>query len=513
MTSSANYQIGEKFTHPRLQAFGRRFGKAHLDLACHAAFPLALTPELLYCLRENFQSQVPWIAVADILLSLCDPVGYELYELEPEVRHELIVTLKQNFGEQRLYKLSDFMVAYIRQKLKTNEQTNYRADEDLGAAPHWTALAYIRPERASHDIAEALRKALAKPNPTDWVKLTSLIESYANVDPLIKSGFQPLLVLARGWDAKARGDEEEAAEQFKKLGQTGAQIKIEGVSFELPSTKEAPDSKPALIATSIFIRWVEALAKSVQGRISLANMLCDFRRNGLPRALILRFVEDIAKHWESRRAHESPEDIASRIIEENFETYLCQGPLVVYSGQCSRIMDIRNLVEYNMDLKMLPLPINGSLTPEQVELIFKSGLKGVAKGMMRGGRPIVWVVRTKALTALISGVPSNERASLVREYLGLLYFQKDEHLVEIRYPENVMQSIQLYSPTFLDMFPTLSGWVRITKDGWGRTVNLRTMQDGLPEAVHAPIPFTDDFTLNDLGRLRPLTQGFNWEKF
>jgi len=83
----------EKLTHPPLQAFTRRFGKAHLNLACHAAFPLALTPELLYCLRENFQPQAPWIAVADILLSLCDPViGYELYELEPEVRHELIVT-------------------------------------------------------------------------------------------------------------------------------------------------------------------------------------------------------------------------------------------------------------------------------------------------------------------------------------------------------------------------------------------------------------------------------------
>lgn len=231
---SSNNEIDEKLTHPRLQAFARRFGKAHLDLACHAAFPLALTPELLYCLRENFQPQAPWIAVADILLSLCDSVGYELYELEPEVRHELITTLKQDFGKERLYKLSDFMVAYIRQKLSTNEQTNYRADEDLGAAPHWTALAYIKPEQASHDIAEALKKALAKQNPTDWVKLTSLIESYADTDPLIESGFQPLLVLARGWDAKARGETETAAAEFEKLGLPGEQIEIAGVNFKIP---------------------------------------------------------------------------------------------------------------------------------------------------------------------------------------------------------------------------------------------------------------------------------------
>ncbi|MEM7725498.1 MAG: formylglycine-generating enzyme family protein [Cyanobacteria bacterium P01_A01_bin.45] len=231
-------QINEKFTHPRLQGFVKRFGKAHLDLACHAAFPLALTPELLYCLRENFQPQAPWIAVADILLSLCDPVGYELYELEPSCRYELIANLKQDFTEERLYKLSDFMVAYISQQLKTNEQTNYSADEDLGAAPHWTALAYIRPEQASHDIAEALQKALAKPNPNDWVKLTSLIESYADanplVDPLIESGFQPLLVLARAWDAKARGETEVATAEFQKLGSPGEEIEIAGVNFKIP---------------------------------------------------------------------------------------------------------------------------------------------------------------------------------------------------------------------------------------------------------------------------------------
>lgn len=53
------------FQNHRLQAFYQRFGQKHLDLVCHAAFPLALTPELLYCLRENFVPDAPWIAVSD----------------------------------------------------------------------------------------------------------------------------------------------------------------------------------------------------------------------------------------------------------------------------------------------------------------------------------------------------------------------------------------------------------------------------------------------------------------
>ncbi len=123
--------IDQQFNHPRLRAFVQRFGQGHLELATHAAFPLALTPELLYLLRENFQLQAPWIAVADILLSLCDPVGHQLYELEREIRHELLLVLKNSFGEQRLYQLSDFMVLYIRQHLQTDENV----ERDLGAAP------------------------------------------------------------------------------------------------------------------------------------------------------------------------------------------------------------------------------------------------------------------------------------------------------------------------------------------------------------------------------------------
>lgn len=107
----------------RIEAFGKRFGEAHLYLAYHAAFPLALTPDLLYRLWANFQRDIhgevlniPWIAVADLLLSsLCDEVGHELYEMEKEVRNVLLSELKANprFGTERINELSDFLLAYV----------------------------------------------------------------------------------------------------------------------------------------------------------------------------------------------------------------------------------------------------------------------------------------------------------------------------------------------------------------------------------------------------------------
>ncbi|WP_206754709.1 hypothetical protein [Anabaena sphaerica] len=74
------------FKYPHLQSFLNRY-PTYKKLLAHAAFPLALTPEYLYCLRENFVPDAPWIAVSDILLFLCEPVGFQLYEMSPKRFH------------------------------------------------------------------------------------------------------------------------------------------------------------------------------------------------------------------------------------------------------------------------------------------------------------------------------------------------------------------------------------------------------------------------------------------
>ncbi|WP_375510021.1 hypothetical protein [uncultured Nostoc sp.] len=105
-------KVRPEVTNRRIESFSKRFGKAHLYLAYHAAFPLALTPDLLYRLWANFQQDIhgemlgiPWVAVADLLLSnLCDEVGHELYEIDLAVRNELLNRFKEDekFGQQRI---------------------------------------------------------------------------------------------------------------------------------------------------------------------------------------------------------------------------------------------------------------------------------------------------------------------------------------------------------------------------------------------------------------------------
>ena len=176
----------------RLRVFERRYGMNALYLAYHAAFPLTLTSDLLYCLRENFVPDVPWYAIADVLLSgLCQPIGYDLYEIEGKTRNRLLSNLCNEFGEQRLKELANFMSDYIASRLLVND--NHRALV-FGERPQWTALAYISQDKREviNAIEQELQRLTASTDGKERIKWAALVESYA--DLLSEKGFQPLLL-------------------------------------------------------------------------------------------------------------------------------------------------------------------------------------------------------------------------------------------------------------------------------------------------------------------------------
>jgi formylglycine-generating enzyme required for sulfatase activity len=223
-----------------IEAFHQRFGDAHLYFACHAAFPLALTPDLLYRLWANFQRDIngeimniPWMGVADILLSsFCDEVGYELYEMDTEVRNALLGKLKENprFGSQRINELSDFLLAYVQQQLESHDPDL----RDFAQVQRWTALAYTRPSKAAHELAATLA-GLKFEEKAEWVRMASVIDTFA--EPLAEAGFEPLLIYARGMAKSVRNDSQGAEAQFTQLRKLKHPLNIEGVPLTLPSPK------------------------------------------------------------------------------------------------------------------------------------------------------------------------------------------------------------------------------------------------------------------------------------
>jgi uncharacterized protein YjbI with pentapeptide repeats len=227
----------------RIQSFEQRFGLPHLYLAYHAAFPVALTPDLLYRLWGTFQRDsqnrvlnIPWVAVSDLLLSnLCEEVGHELYEMDRAIRRELLKRLKANFkfGEPQLIKLANFLIDDIYDQLQSSDPDS----RDLAQTQYWSALAYTKPAEAVSQLAVAFQQLgleapeLDSSSKAELVRMASLIETLA--EPLVEEDLKPLLNYARGMASFARGDEAAAATELEKIIDAG-KVQIAGIDLPIP---------------------------------------------------------------------------------------------------------------------------------------------------------------------------------------------------------------------------------------------------------------------------------------
>ncbi|MEG3973156.1 tetratricopeptide repeat protein, partial [Microcoleus sp. herbarium8] len=226
--STTDYEIAVE----RVVGFLQQFDPAHFDLACHAAFPLVITPDLLYQIWLRFVPQAPWTAVARVLLSrLCREVGYELYEMDISVRNLLLTELKDNeeFNQDkpRLEELADFLTSYVAQQFAGNNPHT----KNLAQGQYWTALAYTKPEQLSRELLEAINSRLKEKNWKELFRLSSLVETFS--EPLAE--FAPLLITyARGMASFTVGDVESATEQFSKLPRRDRLVDIDGVSLSIP---------------------------------------------------------------------------------------------------------------------------------------------------------------------------------------------------------------------------------------------------------------------------------------
>ncbi|VXD25193.1 SUMF1/EgtB/PvdO family nonheme iron enzyme [Planktothrix paucivesiculata] len=229
----------------RINSFTQQYGNSYLNLASHAAFPLTLTPDLLYRLWKKFlvpnypELELPWYAVADILLSdFCQPVEeelIELYEIEPDIRNQLLIKLTDQEGEQRLKELSDFIIEYLKKQLKS---TLPHWLGSLYERQQWAALAYTdQQDEAVQQLAKSLKKAYLQNNKSELVQWSELAQTISSV--LTDKKYQPLLIAAKGYGAEARGirrETENAQRDWEQyLGQEEI-VTLAGVELAKPGS-------------------------------------------------------------------------------------------------------------------------------------------------------------------------------------------------------------------------------------------------------------------------------------
>ncbi|MFN6473216.1 MAG: formylglycine-generating enzyme family protein [Nostoc sp. SerVER01] len=244
MTNSSNLlpETSSEEIEQAIASFQKRFTQAHVYLAYHAALPIALTPHLTYCLWANFQMDianqdlnVPWIAVADLLLSpLCQEVGHELYEMNADLRNYLLEQMIRHpsFGHKRVEELAYFLLSYVQRELNDAKLST----QTLAEAQRWTALAYVYPEAVAHDLANKLAQLTLREK-TEWLRMTLLTEAIAT--PLRQAHFESLLAYLQGMRELARGNHVQAESTLKSLPSHNNQIVVAGVTLPIPEFQDS----------------------------------------------------------------------------------------------------------------------------------------------------------------------------------------------------------------------------------------------------------------------------------
>jgi serralysin len=170
----------------RIRLFEEKFegwyGEGHLVLACHAAFPLVLSVDLLYQIWANFKSYtskwdtsevVPMLAVSDLLLSpLFRQTGSGVYEMEPATRNQLLAQLKSDgrLGEARIQELASFLYQYV---LSLPDRPELKAFKE---AQRWTALLTVDPMAATQGVLQSLAERVKSSQVNASIGVVNMIE-------------------------------------------------------------------------------------------------------------------------------------------------------------------------------------------------------------------------------------------------------------------------------------------------------------------------------------------------
>ncbi|MCL2937012.1 MAG: GUN4 domain-containing protein [Trichodesmium sp. MAG_R02] len=211
----------------KIEQLTDKYPEAHLYLAYHAAFFPRITPDLLYYLRVRFKQDtkgktwdVPWIAVADLLLSnFCqlEDKKIELYKIDRDVRKLLLSCLQnyENLGTTRIKELASFSLDYVKSQYYQGISKKHNFAESL----LWLALAYTpRSQEVNQKIERAIFEAYNISNLEELKRIENILQDLAENLEL----FKPLLAYAHRLNSLASSDldEQEFLLSEKKIDYT-----------------------------------------------------------------------------------------------------------------------------------------------------------------------------------------------------------------------------------------------------------------------------------------------------
>jgi hypothetical protein len=178
------------------------------------------------------------------------------------------------------------------------------------------------------------------------------------------------------------------------------------------------------------------------------------------------------------------------------------GTKIGASSGVSRIMTLRALVHFhdNSGDSLIDDSTDDLLRRETLwqKIVDRTIEPRRFSGPLRGSSPLFWVTVTQDLDRAKRGTPAELMPDRIRDMLGLSH-GKANTLVEVRLPVDLVTGLR--TPTIFDAPGSAFFVPGKCPDGWGSTVDLRTLNPGLPEAVHPSLEWAIGFEVWPVGPL------------
>lgn len=197
----------EWFYNRYVEQFYANYTYGHYLLAGYAAVPGLLTPDLLYKLWQNFNTYrwsgktltIHRIAVADILLSpLCKEVGYELYEMHPDIRLAFLQWLKAETATEakraRGFVPIETITSFLQEYYMRPNPVAYTWGDQYLEAQQLDVLSFMQPERAAGVLKSRIRDAARSGNQTSLLRAIDVFtKTYQRLDRILPEAQRDIL--------------------------------------------------------------------------------------------------------------------------------------------------------------------------------------------------------------------------------------------------------------------------------------------------------------------------------
>jgi hypothetical protein len=262
-----------------------------------------------------------------------------------------------------------------------------------------------------------------------------------------------------------------------------------------------------------YSNWLARLTSEQFGRLWYCKFQYDLKHGNVSPDIENTFRSIIESKLKTTKPDFPPLALIKSILLENPSLFDLQGLRVPQDHEpYSTITNLEAFSYYLLKRRVLITILDEA--EDELDFIW-ANIGGIItprffKGNLRTDRAFFWCAATVVLDDVIARHTADQAAITLRDRLGLHHMDKGQRLIRIDIPENALVSRKLCAPTTADSGENPAFIPFNSADGYGRTLNLKTIRRDVKEIVAEEIQFDETFTATRIGEVSTNVPPISW---